>query len=45
MTELLQGEHGVKDWVEANSTVELDIDKLGDRMIEAIEAKRKALGI
>ena len=45
VTELLQGEHGVKDWVEANYTVELDIDKLGDRMIEAIEAKRKALGI
>ena len=45
VTELLQGEHGIKDWVEANYTVELDIDKLGDRMIEAIEAKRKALGI
>ena len=45
VTELLQGEHGIKDWVEANFTVELDIDKLGDRMIERIEEKRKALGI
>lgn len=45
VTALLQGEHGVKDWVEANYTVELDIEKLGDRMIEAIEAKRVALGI
>ena len=45
VTELLQGEHGIKDWVEAKYTVELDIEKLGDRMIEAIEAKRVALGI
>ena len=45
VTELLQGEHGIKDWVEANYTVELDIEKLGDKMIEAIEAKRVALGI
>ena len=45
VTELLQGEHGIKDWVEANFTVETDIEKLGDRMIEAIEAKRAALGI
>ena len=45
VTQLLQGEHGIKDWVEANYTVELDIEKLGDRMIETIEAKRKALGI
>ena len=45
VTELLQGEHGIKDWVEAKYTVELDIEKLGDRMIEAIEAKRAALGI
>ena len=45
VTELLQGEHGIKDWVEAKYTVELDIDKLGDRMIEAIENKRAALGI
>ncbi len=45
VTELLQGEHGVKDWVEANYTVELDMEKMGDRMIEAIEAKRAALGI
>ena len=45
VTALLQGEHGIKDWVEANFTVETDIEKLGDRMIEAIEAKRAALGI
>ena len=45
ITELLQGETGVKKWLEANFTVELDIEKLGDRMIEAIEAKRAALGI
>ena len=45
VTNWLQGDHGVKDWVEAKYTVELDIDKLGDRMIEAIEAKREALGI
>ena len=43
--ELLTGEHGVKDWVEANYTVETDIEKLGDLMIERIEAKRAALGI
>ena len=45
ITELLQGETGCKEWVEANFVVEKDIDKLGDRMIESIEAKRKALGI
>ena len=45
VTALLQGEHGIKDWVEANYTVELDIDKLGDLMIERIEQKRAALGI
>ena len=45
VTELLQGEHGIKDWVEAKYTVELDIEKLCDRMIEAIETKREALGI
>ena len=45
VTNLLQGEHGIKDWVEAKYTVELDIGKLGDKMIEAIEAKRAALGI
>ena len=45
VTSLLQGDHGIKDWVEAKYTVELDIEKLGDRMIEAIEAKRVALGI
>ena len=45
ITELLQGETGCKEWVEANFVVEKDIEKLGDRMIESIEAKRKALGI
>ena len=45
VTELLQGEHGVKDWVEAKFVVETDIDKLGDKMIECIEQKRLALGI
>ena len=45
VTALLQGEHGIKDWVEANFTVETDIEKLGDKMIAAIEAKRAALGI
>ena len=45
VTELLQGETGTKKWVEANFTVELDIEKLGDKMIQAIEDKRKALGI
>jgi len=45
VTELLQGEHGIQDWVEAKFVVELDIDKLGDKMIECIEAKRTALGI
>ena len=45
VTELLQGETGVKKWLEANYTVELDIDKLGDRMVERIEEKRAALGI
>ena len=45
VTELLQGEHGVKDWVEAKYTVELDIEKLGDMMIERIEEKRVALGL
>ncbi len=36
---------GIRDWVEAAYTVELDIDKLGDLMIERIEEKRAALGI
>ena len=45
VTELLQGEHGVKNWVEARFVVETDIEKLGDKMIECIEAKRAALGI
>ncbi len=45
VTELLQGEHGIKDWVEANFTVELDIEKLCDKMIDRLEEKRAALGI
>jgi carbon-monoxide dehydrogenase catalytic subunit len=36
---------GVRDWVEAAYTVEKDIDKLGDLMVERIEEKRAALGI
>jgi carbon-monoxide dehydrogenase catalytic subunit len=36
---------GIRDWVEAAYTVETDIDKLGDAMIERIEEKRAALGI
>ena len=40
---LLKG--GLTDWVEACYTVEHDIDKLGDMMIERIEEKRTALGI
>ncbi|MCD7736706.1 MAG: anaerobic carbon-monoxide dehydrogenase catalytic subunit [Lachnospiraceae bacterium] len=40
---LLQG--GIRDWVEAAYTVETDIEKLCDRMIERIEEKRTALGI
>ena len=40
---LLQG--SIKDWVGANFTVETDIEKLGDLMIDAIEEKRAALNI
>ena len=36
---------GIRDWVEAAYTVEKDIDKLGDLMIQRIEEKRAALGI
>ena len=43
--ELLRGESGAKQWVEANFTVEKDMDKLCDLMIDAIEAKRSALNI
>ena len=43
--ELLTGEHGVKDWVEAKYVVDTDIEALGDKMIACIEAKRAALGI
>ena len=42
---LLQGEHGIKDWVEARFVVDTDIESLGDKMIACIEAKRDALGI
>jgi carbon-monoxide dehydrogenase catalytic subunit len=37
--------NGVREWVEAAYTVEKDIDKLGDLMIQRIEEKRDALGI
>ena len=37
--------NGVRDWVEAAYTVETDIDKLCDKMIERIEEKRAAIGI
>ena len=43
VVELLTG--GLEDWVEASFTVETDLDKLGDAMIERIEEKRAALGI
>ena len=36
---------GIRDWVEAAYTVELDIEKLGDAMIARIDEKRVALGI
>ncbi|MDD3277377.1 MAG: anaerobic carbon-monoxide dehydrogenase catalytic subunit [Lachnospiraceae bacterium] len=36
---------GIRDWVEAAYTVETDIEKLVDLMIERIEEKRSALGI
>ena len=45
VVELLQGEHGVKDWVDAHFIVDTDIESLGDKMIAGIEAKRAALGI
>ena len=44
VTELLQGETGIKTWVEANYTVELDIEKMGDMMIERIEAEARRPG-
>ncbi len=40
---LLQG--SIKDWVGANFTVEKDLDKLCDLMVQRIEEKRTALGI
>ena len=43
--DLLTGEDGINKWVEAKYTVEKDIEKLGDMMIERIEQKRAALGI
>ena len=36
---------GIRDWVEAAYTVETDIEKLVDKMIERIEEKRRAIGI
>lgn len=43
VTELLTG--GIRNWVEAAFTVEKDIEKMGDMMIERIEEKRAAIGI
>ena len=40
---ILQGE--LTDWVGAKFVVELDIEKLGDKMMDCIEEKRAALGI
>jgi carbon-monoxide dehydrogenase catalytic subunit len=37
--------NGIRDWVEAAYTVETDIEKMCDKMIERIEEKRSALGI
>ncbi|MCD2492718.1 anaerobic carbon-monoxide dehydrogenase catalytic subunit [Lacrimispora sp. NSJ-141] len=37
--------NGVREWVEAAYTVEKDIDKLVDSMIDRIEEKRAAIGI
>ena len=45
VTKLLQGEHGINDWVEAKFVVDTDIESLCDKMIACIEAKRDALGI
>ncbi len=39
------GDNGYKQWVGANFTVETDVEKLGDLMIQRIEEKRAALGI
>ena len=38
-------QHDIEDWVGAHFEVELDIDKMGDRMMEVIEEKRAKLGI
>lgn len=43
VAELLTG--GIREWVEAAYTVETDIEKLVDKMIERIEEKRTAIGI
>ena len=43
MCDILTG--GTRQWCDAAFTVETDIEKLTDMMIEAIEAKRAALGI
>ena len=43
MCEILTG--GTKEWCDAHFVVETDIEKLTDMMIDAIEAKRAALGI
>ena len=43
MCDILTG--GTRQWCDAAFTVETDIEKLTDMMIDAIEAKRAALGI
>ena len=45
ITRLLQGEDGIKEWVEANFTVETDMEKLCQKMMDRIEEKREHLGI
>ena len=45
VTALLQGDHGINEWVEAKFVVDTDIESLCDKMIACIEAKREALGI
>ena len=45
ITRLLQGEDGIKEWAEANFTVETDMEKLCQKMMDRIEEKRDHLGI
>ncbi len=43
MNEILQG--GTKQWCDASFTIDTDIESLTDKIIQAIEDKRTALGI